>query len=194
MIYIDFLILFAIIYIHKQCNQPLRSFMKRILTTTILAAFALTACSQPDNTPVAQNWNNSSPEVANNINCEPQKVNGQMVVPVECNMQNTTEYDRDYYNTNHHYHNTANTAAAVAGGAVAGVAGKMAYDKYKANKQAQATRQITPNNTARANAPTSIPPSRSVDLSKQSFKPSTTKSSYTSPSSKRSFKSKSKRR
>lgn len=167
--------------------------MKHILASTILATFALTACSQPNNPPVAQNWGDPQTQ-ANNINCEPQEVNGQMVVPVECNMQNTTEYDRDYYNTNHHYHNTANTAAAVAGGAVAGVAGKMAYDKYKANKQAQATRQITPNNTARSNAPTSIPPSRSVDLSKQSFKPATTKPSYTSSSSKRSFKSKSKRR
>lgn len=167
--------------------------MKHILASTILATFTLTACSQPNNPPVSQNWGDSQTQ-ANNINCEPQEVNGQMVVPVECNMQNTTEYDRDYYTTNHHYHNTANTATAVAGGAVAGVAGKMAYDKYKANKQAQATRQTTPSNTARANAPTSIPPSRSIDLSRQTYRPSKSKPSYTAPRSKRSSGSSSKRR
>jgi len=178
--------------------------MKRILTTTILAAFALTACSQPDNTPVAQNWNNSSPQVTNNINCEPQEVNGQLVVPVECSNQNSIEYEDKHYTTNNHYHTTgdngANTALAVAGGAAAGVAGKMAYDKYKANKQNNPTAKTVTTNNARLNAPTQVPPSRSVDLSKQSFKPSTAKpsytykSSYTSSSSKRSFKSKSKRR
>lgn len=172
--------------------------MKRILTTTILAAFALTACSQPDNTPVAQNWNNSSSQVANNINCEPQEVNGQLVVPVECSNQNSIEYEDKHYTTNNHYHTTgdngANAALAVAGGAAAGVAGKMAYDKYKTNKQSKATAKTVATTNARLNAPTSIPPSRSVDLSKQSFKPATAKPSYTSSSSKRSFKSKSKRR
>lgn len=177
--------------------------MKHILASTILATFALTACSQPNNPPVAQNWGDPQTQ-ANNINCEPQEVNGQMVVPVECSNQNSIEYEDKHYTTKNHYHTTgdngANTALAVAGGAAAGVAGKMAYDKYKANKQNNPTAKTVTTNNARLNAPTQVPPSRSVDLSKQSFKPATAKpsytykSSYTSSSSKSSSRSKSKRR
>lgn len=163
--------------------------MKLKKLSSLCIALALTACgSEPvstTNNALSSNIN-TTPAPAH---CEPQQTNGEWVVPADCANQNVTYYH--YEDDTHTTHIHPATATAV--GVGAGIAGKMAYDKYQAkkanNKPVQTQAVVNPPVSNKSQGAKMAVPVKPVDLSTQTYKPATSKPSYTAPAPKRSYKS-----